>query len=509
MNQKRILGFSLAEALITLLIVSLITLASVPVITKKKRVKVSPTGSWFCTLNEAGQHVSYSSQTGAWRIEGNECTFYPPRDTRNFEVIAVGGGGGGASGYSKSEKIFLTGNGTAAKTFTTEASGDYELTLIGGGGQGGKRQNNANRCKENPGGPGGSGGFINRIVSLENNTTYNLRAGTGGSTGGYGGADGGSSYISTGSTQVAIATGGGGGGGRWGAACGKGSEDYEDDHWGARGSAGSPSGVTGKFEVNITNDNEVRTTGGILCNAGSTATNVASKKYLKSTRVAGMDCNKLLTDENYLAQTEAMQFPSGSGYSSFNVYGLPYGYGGKGHDSNGERGNGGPGVLILRYNIVMAGGGGQSATPQRPAVIPQIKKLVARVGVGGAGATATNSAGGNGSRTEYLIQTQDRELSNFANGGSGGQVRADSKATATESGTIAGITGIASEVKNFKSTATGGAGGYTWSNSSADGLTPPYLKKDYFGSGGGGGGASAGVWGKGGNGAPGAVLVSW
>ena len=43
-------GFSLAEALITLLIVCLITLASVPVITKKHRaLNSNANGMWMCT----------------------------------------------------------------------------------------------------------------------------------------------------------------------------------------------------------------------------------------------------------------------------------------------------------------------------------------------------------------------------------------------------------------------------------------------------------------------------
>ena len=54
-------GFSLAEALMALLVVSLITIATIPVITKKKRsLENIPHGQWTCEIDEDGMHSSYS-----------------------------------------------------------------------------------------------------------------------------------------------------------------------------------------------------------------------------------------------------------------------------------------------------------------------------------------------------------------------------------------------------------------------------------------------------------------
>ena len=87
-------GFSLAEALITLLIVCVIVLASVPVITKKHRQKTDH-GKWMCTLNSAGQHVVWSrgaqgSETDpeTWGASNtNYCKFNVPATARNFAII--------------------------------------------------------------------------------------------------------------------------------------------------------------------------------------------------------------------------------------------------------------------------------------------------------------------------------------------------------------------------------------------------------------------------------------
>lgn len=90
-------GFSLAEALITLLIVCIITLASVPVLTKKKRkMSDAPHGQWTCEYNEAGKHISYS-QDAPTPVEGDYCEFVPPARATNFTIQAVGGGGGGGA----------------------------------------------------------------------------------------------------------------------------------------------------------------------------------------------------------------------------------------------------------------------------------------------------------------------------------------------------------------------------------------------------------------------------
>ena len=94
-------AFSLAEALITLFIVCLIVIASIPVLTKKRRSSEAQNhGKWVCTLNEQGKHTVWTKSSNEWVETGDSCTFTPPLNARNFAVSAVaGGGGGGANGY--------------------------------------------------------------------------------------------------------------------------------------------------------------------------------------------------------------------------------------------------------------------------------------------------------------------------------------------------------------------------------------------------------------------------
>lgn len=131
-----ILGFSLAEALITLLIVCIITLASVPVITKKHRQKTDH-GKWMCTLNSQGQHVVWAkgaqgseSDPDTWAASGtNYCKFNVPASARNFAITISAAGGGGAGASTRSQ--------TWNSDFAVQYPGMYNFLVIGGGGHGG------------------------------------------------------------------------------------------------------------------------------------------------------------------------------------------------------------------------------------------------------------------------------------------------------------------------------------------------------------------------------------
>lgn len=192
LNKKH--GFSLAEALITLLIVCLITLASVPVLTKKKRdLKTGVSAQWICTLNSEGKHVFWNSSTAEGDVEkpdtwpvsggGNECSFVPPVGAKNFGVTLIGGGGGGADGVSKQE-LYMDSNKT---TYTPPKDDKYRLAVIGSGGGGHGSDDEDGDSNRGVGGQGGGGAYYFGEVKLLKDKSYTSEI----ADGGPGGNDGG------------------------------------------------------------------------------------------------------------------------------------------------------------------------------------------------------------------------------------------------------------------------------------------------------------------------------
>lgn len=508
MKYKKQYAFSLAEALITLLIVALISLASVPVITKKKRVLSNAHGMWMCTLNQNGYAMYYLKSDGAWHVTNRTyCTFLPPKEARNFELTIIGGGGGGASGNTRNEDFILTDGNT--KSFVAPGTGSYRIYLVGGGGSGGNRKNNANRCQENPGGAGSSGGFKHSVLNLTKDTTYFIAAGSAGrGSNDTGGSDGTNSYIKSLSTGSILeqATGGKGGQSRRGAACGKRKTDGNKFVSGGKcgdngcaGQPGSPNGVTG---WTIGKGDTKYSVPGFLCSSSSSKL---------SGTVDKVSCSELLTE---VMASSSREYDYGSASSTSYTgtrYGLPYGHGGKGQSTGQTSGptDGAPGFVRFQYNLVTAGGGGESGAVNRPAVVPSLKKVTAYPGRGGFGANTINQDGSRGNGTTAVVEAKDHNSEKSAEGGLGGRAEADTAASAEESDVIQGITGKTSPVKLTKSNAIGGLGGFAETNSSSDGLALPFGDRNYFGAGGGGGGASSETWGRGSSGAPGAVIIEW
>ena len=141
--KKKTKAFTLAEALILLLIAALIAAALVPVITRKHR-DVAEHGKWICTLNSQGQHVIktiYRGKTSDFIVAANdECIFTPPANAKNFTLKAVGGGGGGAGGTAGSmESVYDSRTDGAAGTFAgnVDYDGHYQIIAVGSGGAGG------------------------------------------------------------------------------------------------------------------------------------------------------------------------------------------------------------------------------------------------------------------------------------------------------------------------------------------------------------------------------------
>lgn len=179
-------AFSLAEALITLLIVCIIVLASVPVITKKRRdMTEGPKGMWICTRNSQGQYVYFDKRApkgdidniDSWTATGTDsCTFTSGSRPYKYGITVIGGGGGGGNGSSYREILAKTAAGSIS--FSPERTDLYDVLLIGGGGGGGGAQSSDN----NTGGGGGGGGRFEGFIPLYRGTAYTMTVGGGGAT---------------------------------------------------------------------------------------------------------------------------------------------------------------------------------------------------------------------------------------------------------------------------------------------------------------------------------------
>ena len=134
MNKKRY-GFTLAEALVALLIASLIIAAMIPVITKKHR-NVEVHGKWECTYNGSLMSRTYTNGVPDEWQESN-CIFSPPAGAENFRVTVVGGGGGGAGGTGGRFREVFSENQAGGYYVTAPEDGTYYISLTGGGGSGG------------------------------------------------------------------------------------------------------------------------------------------------------------------------------------------------------------------------------------------------------------------------------------------------------------------------------------------------------------------------------------
>ena len=140
-------GFTLAEALIALLIASLLIAAMLPVITKRHR-KVENHGKWECTYIPGTGYVSREYKNGVpteWDrgmvagidIVSDGCLFTPPPNAEDFRITVVGGGGGGAGGMGGKFIEVINATSSGAYVATAERGGTYYFKLQGAGGAGG------------------------------------------------------------------------------------------------------------------------------------------------------------------------------------------------------------------------------------------------------------------------------------------------------------------------------------------------------------------------------------
>ena len=188
-ERVRFRAFSLAEALITLLIVCLITLASIPILTKKKRdLDSGAHGKWICTRHSLGHLVSWrkgvstedETDPDSWAAG---CTFVAPTSGRNYAITAIGAGGDGADAESRLE---LKAQTPSSGSFTPTEDALYRVVVVGGGGGGGGgaiRDGDwchSRRC--GAGGSGASGSVAVVDIELTKGTTYGMSAGSGGNS---------------------------------------------------------------------------------------------------------------------------------------------------------------------------------------------------------------------------------------------------------------------------------------------------------------------------------------
>lgn len=443
------LGFTLAEALLTLLIISIIVALSTAIIAKKnKKLRAdNQTHYWYCTRTSYnGSHTSSTNFNPApGSHTADSCTFSPPAGVNKFNVTVIGGGGGGASGYAsrESEQVFTPGT----YTFKPLKTDSYYLILIGGGGGGGGKKS---VCHRNDTG-GHSAAMIHSFVNLDKNTTYVVTVGNGGGTrtGSHSGKDGENSTFSGGGYSYVAGAGGGGnrctrkGGWRPTCSC-KGG-----------GSPGtfSPSNVSGTNGV----DNNA-TIGAVLnCNSSGSCKNESVANWLPT------------------------------GYKEA-------GNGGNGEDSGKAHGK--DGIALVQRLTAYGGGGGQAGSLAFYQYKYSPGDITVFVGEGGAGATQTDQDGKDGTSSRFGTKI-------VSAGGRGGKARANTVMDGYVSlGEDGYMSLLPTNLVNDYSYSSAAAGG-TASSAGAGGGTP--------GAGGGGGGADglSSAWSAGGNGAAGIVVVTW
>lgn len=337
LNIRKCNGFSLAEALIALLVVSLITLATVPVITKKKRdVSQGTHGEWVCYMN-GSTHITRITKDGKTTTSaGSDCTFVPPGGAKNFSVKVVGGGGGGASGSRPEPKTYYN-----STSFKPEKNGDYIVAVIGGGGGGGQI-----RCGSQAR-TGGTGGWDIQEITLRSDKTCNVTVGHAGA-GNCGHNSSPRSQVDGGTTEfncngyIVRATGGEVGDSR--------DTDASDCDWKgwSQGRGGSPNGQgyiqTGNlYQQNIIN-------------------NTRLQRYIPSTAY-------------------------GRGGSVGNESGRGCGAGTKGA------------VSVTRINTTGGGAGSPGASVIK--TYPKLNVIKVRLGAGGAGGTGNSTSGYTGGNTTF------------------------------------------------------------------------------------------------------------
>lgn len=194
-NFEKLMAFTLAEVLITMIVIILMTLASIPVIKKSKefREAAKDKNSWAALYetNSSGteQLVVYENGTkhtypnNQYFENSTTAKFTPPAGVSKFNVTVIGGGGGGGAGSNTSDdpRVYISdpdNTQVQVSTFTPAKTGVYQVVAIGGGGGGGGGANFMGlTCT---GSAGYSAGAVLANVELEKGKVYKVIPGLGG-----------------------------------------------------------------------------------------------------------------------------------------------------------------------------------------------------------------------------------------------------------------------------------------------------------------------------------------
>ena len=427
-------GFSLAEALMALLVVSLITIATIPVITKKKRsLENIPHGQWTCEIDEDGMHSSYSQDAPTPVVNADHCEFTPPPRAKNFIIKAVGGGGGGGAGYSNLVMEALYPG--QSKRIDFLANNQYDIVLVGGGG-----------------GDGGNGG----------DTNFGNIVFAGGGTGGMA-----IQYDGTGSACVARNLGAM----MFDKNCrGSDWQNYEKCvRYTGYGCSGKYSYSDPSGSLKITNVKSVNGQDGTRTSAG-----------MKTSYYSSVISEKMLMASNSYPYSTIGNTSYNLARMKENVMGMSGG-GGQGKNSGGTAGVGG--YAAVKSDILSGGKAGQAARLMLYPAASINERLIIKLGKGGTGGKNIFT-----SSTRSMTQPTDGTDTVVGNlfrapGGEAGKNQAiepdiaSASYVAGEDGAVSGIS--ANEVVSYGGRSVDGA---TAESSNAPGTTAA-------GGGGGGGGA--------------------
>lgn len=502
MHKNRKCGFSLAEAMITILIIGILALLSVPVAKKIVKKDSNPNkGIWMATRNSNGEAVYWKKGMGnkdnpdKWtkcnttcEINGQAvndcCVFESPLNIRNFSLTAVGGGGSGRRAYLSN--LEYDGAKESESAFRVKYTGRYKMLAIGGGGGAGRW--NCDASSERNAGSGGTGALAYAEFILDDTVKeIHMTRGIGGTSvsGEYNGTEGGASTISalytSGETKTLIkANGGAGGEGRWHVCSWRvGKKNVKGQ---GRGYGGGTAEINGGSNHITEQVNGIDRT--LTC-----AHHSKEKLDAVEEALGGIAFNDYYIGTTYYP----CQYPGSSGAADHtDMWDWPKGTIATPYAKSG--------VVIVTADIASSGEGGEAASAGEE-FVPKFDtgQVVVYIGKGGKSGSIGSENGGD----TYVG-------SKIYPGGKGGE---DKKKVAVES-SFAGGNGDASPIPSRnKSIALGGLAD---KNGNLDPNSTEVNGADAvgYGAGGGGGGVFVDSSGKataglGGDGAPGYVEIKW